>query len=340
MIAPFSSVSQEQLCAYLRDYWGMPDRVTAWKYYDARFNAGRERGFVWIKDDQIKGFLGTIPFTLHDGETSRNAVWLVDWCLASKDTSPGMGIMLLRKVIQECGLALSLGGSRDTLHILPRMAALTSEGAGCMLRRRLRLGTALERFQTVPVLGAARPLLQNLPLPGALFRTRKAPYRLEPGVSQHLRPLLQAPCPPAPSGLWRSCYDFEYVSWQIGRCPEIECCTVLAEGGGAPPAAALLWHPKGDSRFWRLALWHENGAQKALEAVLHGALNVVYRRGGWELWGTVSHNERTLLEAMGDAGFTMAAKRIPLFICNARQNAPVRDFSALNYLDTDRAYRF
>lgn len=339
MIVPLSQVPRELIVTYLREHWGLPEEVTTWKYYDARANAAlenQERGLVWIKDDRPLGFLGLMPFSLAGEGELRRASWLVDWSLASKQTTPGMGVMLMRKAIQECGLALSLGGSSDTLSILPRMAALSVNQAGCLLRKRLRLGTAMERFTGTRLAALNKPLVQNLPLPAWARLSPDCRIWVEDGVSPKLEPLLQRLCP-APTSLdWRPCYDFEYVHWLVQRCPDLAAATILTDR-----AAALVWRLKRDKRFWRIVLLSDADTDsRALGALLQGARDMVYSRGGWELWTTVSHTEQRLLAVLRTAGYRLTPKRVPLFICAAHDNPPPRDFTALNYLDTDRGYRF
>ncbi|MBV8514077.1 MAG: hypothetical protein JO260_02135, partial [Acidobacteria bacterium] len=57
---PLSSLDPELLVEYLgrEDF---PADIVRWKYFNSEFNRGRERGYAWVKDGKIGGFLGLIP---------------------------------------------------------------------------------------------------------------------------------------------------------------------------------------------------------------------------------------------------------------------------------------
>ena len=123
-IRPLSDVSRDSVERYLLSRGSRPDMI-AWKYFDATFNRGRERGLVWVHRGEVRGFIGLIPFRLRTQDVLRDAVWTCDWSLEDPRRSPGMGIVLLRAAIAAAPVAISLGGNEMTRALLPRIAAQT-----------------------------------------------------------------------------------------------------------------------------------------------------------------------------------------------------------------------
>jgi len=62
-IQPVSAVPANLLFEHLRQY-GLPAEIINWKYFDPGFRHSGERGWVWLKEDKVKGLIGLLPFTL------------------------------------------------------------------------------------------------------------------------------------------------------------------------------------------------------------------------------------------------------------------------------------
>src|SRR5690242_18802066 len=46
-----------------------------WKYFDSDFNKERDRGFVYLHNGKIAGFIGLIPFTASIDGQNLSAAW-------------------------------------------------------------------------------------------------------------------------------------------------------------------------------------------------------------------------------------------------------------------------
>jgi hypothetical protein len=86
---PLRALSPDSLIEYLgRD--GNSPGIVQWKYFDSRFNGGRERGYSWVRDGRIGGFVGLIPFQVVVGSRVAEAGWTCDWCVQDQ-TGCGTG---------------------------------------------------------------------------------------------------------------------------------------------------------------------------------------------------------------------------------------------------------
>src|SRR5260370_35156943 len=63
---------------YLRARQIEPE-VIEWKYFDPCFNRDRERGVVWVRENQVAGFLGLIPFRVEKDRFPADCEWSCDW---------------------------------------------------------------------------------------------------------------------------------------------------------------------------------------------------------------------------------------------------------------------
>jgi hypothetical protein len=60
---------------------GESEEIVELKYFDHRFNQGRERGYVWIADGPVHGFIGLIPFRIMHNRREMSVAWSRDWSL-------------------------------------------------------------------------------------------------------------------------------------------------------------------------------------------------------------------------------------------------------------------
>lgn len=340
MFEPLNASSSPELKDQLREHllrYGLENDNISWKYFDDAFAPEQGRGLCWTKDDEVRGFLGAIPFPTKSASRDWRATWIVDWSLKDKAKSPGIGVLLLKKIIQAHELVACLGGSDFTLSILPRVAQRSFPDAGVRLRLPLRLGLGMDRLERMfKPLGLLRPLLSPLPL----RRMPRGTGLVEPGVSQRLTPLLKR----AQRELWRPHYDWNYLNWMVGRCPTLRAATCLSMSEDTPAAGALVWNDTAKPHIWRAAIWNDPaapGAEQALREVLQTAQRHVYDNQAWELRVMVSERQTALREGLQDFGFAELPKRLPLFFCaEDEESLPGEAFAALSYLDMDLACYF
>ena len=334
---PLSSIAPAALIEYLSRE-GNSAEIVQWKYFDARFNRNRERGYAWVRDGKIGGFLGLIPFQVAIGGRVAEAAWTCDWSVQDQ-TGRGTGILLIRQAQENYEFLTQLGGNQATQRIISRLASKTVNDAGIMFYLPLRLGAILRlarrRLPRVPV--DALNLVNHLPLRWPRKPASPDSVIFEPGVSNVLRSVLE----PEQRGDMYSRYDLEYVQWQIGACPLLSSETCYLAGESSPRAAALVWRQNASTDFWRLALWACSGAQKEVGVLLSHVIRHVYDRDGFLLSVVVSRLDTSSIDVLRSKQFLAAPRRRPLhIISNKRTGEPVPELWPLSYLDTDFAYRF
>jgi hypothetical protein len=332
-IFPLSDVPRDEVVAYLEGQ-GMPAPLIAWKYYDEAFNRGRNRAFVWRSKDRVKGFIGIIPCKLSTPAGVRDMVWTCDWSLADPQRSPGMGILLLKKVHAEYGFVGAVGGTPDTQAALPRMDTRTIPDAAAGMHLPLRLSALLEKAEArlpwLPKLSGTRAAAWPLPRPrpGAGVATE-----VRAGVDPMLAALFTTPRPAACSPL----YDASYLEWQLCRRPSVRSMSVLAAPNGRPLAGALLWTEAGRPDHWRAAFRLLPGASAALNAVVAAAADRAAREGGTLLSTMLSGLDAEAIAVLRGSRFIAGRERQPLYI-TFEDGTAEEGFADLSYLDTDLAF--
>ncbi|HEV7365956.1 MAG TPA: hypothetical protein VGN76_08950 [Gemmatimonadales bacterium] len=336
-VVPLSAVSADLLREFLMRM-GMSREVAEWRYLDANFNRGRNRGYAWVRHNRIEGMIGLIPFNIVGPGPTRTVNWSSDWMLADPTSNPGMGILLLRQAIESSTELFAFGGNENTTKLLPRIATHTVPDAGMSLHLPLRLGVVLRRLEKQRMLDRLpKPkLLYMIPLRWVPKSGRSAEVATERGLSPRLTPLLEL----EGGTEWAPRYDFADLEWQVGRSPFIQCWTSYTPSVGEPVAAAVYWRPAFSSDFWRLAVWSHPGQSGRLELVIREAVATIYRLGGMAVSTIVSRLDLELQRCLHSAGFLTLGRSRPLYVCAGREGTAVRELRGLSYLDTDLAYRF
>jgi len=335
---PLSALAPAALIEYLGRE-GNSAGIVQWKYFDSRFNRNRERGYAWVKDGKVGGFIGLIPFQVAVNGRVAEAAWTCDWSV-QEQTGKGTGILLIRQAQEKYEFLTQLGGNEATQRIISRLAAKTVNDAGIMFYLPLRLGailrTAHRRVPKVPFDGV--DLLNRVPLrwPKGLVTTPSV--IVEAGVSQVLGSILET----REYGDMYSHYDFDYVRWQIADCPILTSETCYLAERSIPRAAALVWRHKVSPGFWGMVLWSHRGAEKDADILLSHVVQHVYERYGFLLSVVISRLETGLIDLLKRKQFRSARRRRPLHIIASgkARGEPVPELSPLSFLDTDFAYRF
>jgi hypothetical protein len=336
-LQPLSALAPEALIEYLGRE-GHSEETVRWKYFDARFNRNRERGYAWVKDGKIGGFLGLVPFQIAARDRVIEAAWTCDWSVQDP-TARGVGILLIRQAQERYEYLTQLGGNEATQRILSRLSSKTDHEAGMVFHLPLRLGVILRIARRwmpkVPV--DALPVVNRLPLRFPRRPASNSSVTFEPGVSKVLNSFLE----PVERGDIYSRYDFEYLQWQIDDCPFLSSETCYVADGSIPRAAALIWRLKTSADFWRLALWSRASAQKEMDLLLSSVVRRVYDQKGFVLSFMVSRLDTTSIEVVRRQNFVAAPRRRALhIIASKRTGDPVPELWPLSFLDTDYAYRF
>ena len=332
---PLSALDPELLVEYLgrEDF---PADIVRWKYFNAEFNRGRERGYAWVKDGQIGGFLGLVPFQVVLRGRVAEAAWTCDWSVQDQ-SARGVGILLMRQAQNRYEFLTQLGGNDATQRIVSRLSSMTENDAGVVYHLPLRIGAALRvvRRKNPKVPADAIELINRIPVRWPR-RISSGAVRFAPGVSKVLAEFLE----PERRSDFYARYDFPYLKWQITDAPHITAETCVHAGNSEPRAAALIWRERKPD-FWRLAMWWRTGAEKEMDLVLSSVIRRVFESGGYILSIVVSRLDQPAIDLIKSKGFVAAPRHRPLHIIVSKKDAtPIPEMWPLSYLDTDYAYRF
>jgi hypothetical protein len=310
--------------------------IIDWKYFDPCFNRQRERGVVWIRENQVAGFLGLIPFRLEKGEVRADCAWSCDWSV-DPGQGAGMGLLLVKRARELYDGIFNVGGNENTRRIFPRLADRTVLDAGISLVLPLRLGSVFARLPRgrIQSLLSQQELLQRIPLRW-VRGFEKTAITMEPGLAPRLISLIES----APRGEWRPAYDAEFFDWQFRRCPAITCCSCWISSESPLRTAAIIWRARTSGKFWRFVLCGETHDSDKLKMLIAAIVSFVYSQGCVALFSLASHRESDLIKQLRRRGFLPYGK-LPFYGMRGRcAELPTDDFCVLNFLDADLAYRF
>jgi hypothetical protein len=98
-----------------------------WKYWQERADWPRPRSYVLTQGTQIVGHAGVVPGACAWGTDRAVVIHLIDW--AARKTAVGAGVALLKHIGRLTDVLLGVGGSEDTLRILPHLGFRTVANA-------------------------------------------------------------------------------------------------------------------------------------------------------------------------------------------------------------------
>ena len=339
-----NQISDDILRHYLLSL-GNDAAITEWKYFDHEFNRGRSRAHCYLRDDEIQGMAGLIPFTLGRGAERWPAHWMLDWSSIDPVGKPGIGVRVAKSIDKSIEHGVILGGNNISIPLLERLFAGRLDDATSEYRLLLRLDPLLKSAQNrVPPLKIfARTPLKSLPLPRFRERRQRA-WRnadIEIGVSETLQPLLDH----CPGEGHYALYDLPFLQWQIGRCPVLGSATVTLSDRRGLRAGALLWHHQDSVLSWRASVWARPGSQgeyqHALERVLLASTEYIYREGGALISLVTSRGDTILKAALQHLGFRATRGHRALYAShNANSSQSIVELNGLNFLAADLSYRF
>jgi hypothetical protein len=121
----------------------------------------------------------------------------------------------------------------------------------------------------------------------------------------------------------------------------VTCRTCYCSSDSGVQAAAVLWRAIKSTDYWRVAVWHQDGAQDELAAVLAQALGQIYDEGGIGVAMIASRLDTDLTALASRYHFVPARMRWPLSVFTERSTSQsVDELTGLSFLDEDLSYRF
>lgn len=309
--------------------------IIDWKYFDARFNRDRERGIVWMKENQVAGFLGLIPFRLEKDGVRADCAWSCDWSVDPQQGG-GMGLLLVKRARELYDGIFNLGGNENTRQLFPRLADRTVTDAGIGMVLPVRLGSILARLPQGKIRSrlSRQQRLQQIPLRW-IRRPSRSAITIEPGLSTRVVSLAED----APPG-WRPLYDAEFFDWQFRRCPAILSWSCWTSSESPLRTAALIWRSRASNGFWRFVFCGETTDLQKMKMLIAAIVSFVYRQGCVALFAIASHLESDLVKLLRQRGFLRHSK-LPFYVVRGHYpELPLDELCALSFLDADLAYRF
>jgi len=313
----------------------IPPEIVDWKYFDPSFNRHQERGVVLVRESQVAGFLGLIPFRLQKDDVRAECAWSCDWSV--DPGQGGMGLMLVKRARELYDGIFNLGGNENTRRLFPRLADHTVPDAGVSFVLPLRLGSIFARLPK----GRLRDLLnrqdalQQIPL-----RWVRGLSKSEITIDSGLSPRVMSLADTAPQRDWRPLYDSEFLEWQFGRCPGISCWSCWISSESPLRTAALIWRSRLSRKFWRFVFYGETHDFEQMERLIGAIVSFVYSQGCVALFAIASHKESDLATLLRRQGF-LRYGNLPFYAMRGRcAELPTDEFSVLSFLDADLAYRF
>ncbi len=326
-IVPLSDLPPQLLIDYLGRR-GHAEQLIRWKYFDADYNRGRERGICAVAKGEIIGFIGLVPTTLKRGTEVLDNHWLCDWSVRDPVRDKGVGGAVAAGALELCGRLIAYGGT----DMAQKRWALKSNGfdlnAGQVFRKRLRLGSylaGLQRRRWLPR-NKLTQLAGRIPLqPVRAAETGMGVHKgVDPRIVSLFRPGRR---------YWRPVHDLADLRWNLESCPEVEAWTFV---GSQAAAAVLAWRAATRADVWKLVTL---GDAEAWRPCLNAAIDHVQGEGGETIYMQVSGVDTDVIAGIGEAGFKRAPTTHPIyFLDNA---APVPEtLSGISFLIADDGHRF
>lgn len=310
--------------------------IIDWKYFNPCFSGSRERGVVWMRENQVAGFLGLIPFRAEKYGFRAECAWSCDWSVDPQHGG-GTGLLLVKRARELYDGIFSLGGNENTRQIFPRLADRTVPDAGISLVLPLRLGSVLARLPGgfLKRLLSRQERLQQIPLRWVRSGAG-TPVTIDSGLSSQVLSLAGA----TPQTDWHPLYDAGFFDWQFQRCPAISCWSCWIASEAPLRTAGLVWRSRSSKKLWRLIFCGEMHDFEKMKILTAAMVSFVYLEGGIALSTIASRQQSDLVRFLRRRGF-LRHGRLPFYAMRGRcAELPIEDFAVLSYLDADLAYRF
>lgn len=220
-----------------------PDHMR-WKYWQERADRLGSRSFVVARGEEILAHAGIIPGTLAWGDERLEVVHLIDW--AARRGVMGAGIMLMKHLGGLADIDLAVGGSEDTLRILPSMG-FRPAGTATQYVRLLHPSRAWDAATEVGRRALPSLVARSLVANATGRRRLSTAWTSKPVLREDLDEMcLPLPAPtPGMAVLERSPALFAHAL----ACPAAGMVLYAVERGGGPRGYFLLAFSPGRARI-------------------------------------------------------------------------------------------
>lgn len=330
VILPLSAVPAEALISYLGER-GFSQSLVEWKYLNAAYNRGRERGICAMRDRQMVGFIGMIPVTLTKGMAAREDRWLCDWSIADPLNNKGLGGLIAENAFRSSGRMIAFGGTEAAKRRWRLKADSYDLEAGFVFRKHLTLGSFISGLQR-------RGFLPQQFGFSALRRISVARLKdaegavIYPGVHPSVTKLFV----PGRHN-WRPNYTLADLRWQLEDCPDVRAWTCLSKD---EKAGLLFWRASHDLAVWKLVLLPGEKGKTGLAGCIGKALQHMRKHGGESTLAVVSRHDHDLIQVLESWGFRGPGTISPIFFLDTEPGKAPTTLEGLSFLDADDGHRF
>jgi hypothetical protein len=141
-IAPTPRGEQSALVQFLLESFHLPPDapfvdagLLGWKYFEPRPDWDGPRSYILRHQGEIVAHGCVVPSRFRDGAREIRGIRVID--LAGSRRFPGGGILLMRKFNEWSDIVMAVGGSQDTLRVLPK-AGFAHRGTSAAYARVIR----------------------------------------------------------------------------------------------------------------------------------------------------------------------------------------------------------
>lgn len=301
-----------------------------WKYWRERSDWRGPRSYVLTDGRELFAHAAIIPGTLRTAKGDARVAHLIDW--AARRNVAGAGVRLMMHVGRSVDFLLGIGGSRDTLAIMPKLGYQPC-------------GTVTGHVRTVAPLGI-------------LKRPAPSPWKLLPRIARSTLWLISAPrhelrgwearrigtseveriCAalPAPRPGLAVLGRNAGVLNQALSCPIVPVELYALERAGKVGGYFLLSFAPGQARL--ADCWMDSGNRADWHAMIQAAVQQSRRKGG--IAELIAWSSDPVLErALRECGFH-ARLHLPLYLRPAMREPVPRETLRVQMLDDDAFYLY
>ena len=301
-----------------------------WKYWQERADWSGSRSFVLTDGRDLLAHAAVMPGAFWCGGTRARFVHMIDW--AARREMAGAGVRLARHVSRMSDFVLAIGGSRDTLKILPLMGYVqcgTVAGFARILSPLAILSRPIpSRWKLVPRI--ARSSLWSLAAP----TSDMASWRVRRIESQGIEQICSA-LPGQRPGMAVFERSPALVRHALS-CPIVPVELYALEKAGRTRGYCVLSYAPGQARI--ADMWIDSQEPADWRAVVHAAVDRARAKTGLAeivVWSS----DPDLSQILATCGFHERL-RLPILLQAVANTAVPHDIMRVQMLDNDAFYLY
>lgn len=301
-----------------------------WKYWQPRPDWSGSRSYVLTDGEMLLAHGAVVPGTMRSGDREFRVIHMIDW--AARRNAVGAGVVLMKHIGTLTDFLLGIGGSADTLRIMPRMGyglrGSVTGYARTLSPLRILDRPARPRWKRVPRM--ARSLLWSLSAP----RSNPGGWEIRRVGEEDLAQIVEL--------LSRRTSGLAFLGRTAAilrhtlACPIVPVELYSLEKAGTMAGYFLLSFAPGQARL--IDLWMNSDDLADWRALVHSVVRTAQRRGGLAELVAWSSDLR-LSQVFKTCGFH-ARLSLPIYLrCSGDLPMPQEPLS-VQMIDNDAFYLY